>query len=584
MTNELKLEEVASALADKGLQNPALPFLGVDPSYIRILMAQPRMLVSAEKSRVAAKDRAAMTEQMKSFLAKAKELHVDLAVCPEYSCTWDALTASIEAGVYPDTGKMWALGCESATENELHAILEQLKDKIRIVFDESVLKADGNFCDLMCYLFNTKDTTGSEVRVILLQAKTCPMGGDHFEYSYLKTGNKIYRFTNSTEPSFHLVGLICSDTLHKKFGELLPEIRNRSLILHIQLNNNPSSEQFRAYRFACCGWKPRTVEIICLNWALGTRLEYNGKNEELIKEPKTILFRDVNELAADDLRIKANHAKGCYLTNWQEQRTAAFIFSPDPYLFYFETTKPVVEAPATNANRTGPRMEEIFVWSDHTHRWEIDQVGANDRFKEYWFDAYDELKPLLAPLLPEYLNTERLIQLCTGHASGMEWIGWNRLRSFRLAGDDTTRRLTLCWSPEGLGLEYRQECLSRFRGFAGVIGQPGSFSARLVSFKMNQFTVELRADKLHNRFRNLHIAGRGAATAIYLGQTPARNLLSEVKKRTMAGLGETGSDPQLFALWYRDAAGDLRDFMDEDVPQINADPSVGPVGIDNPAP
>jgi len=82
-----------------GLFNPTFPFLTLDPTLIRILMFQPRGTVVATSEQVRVQDRPRMTAQMAGFLQQAQYLNVDLALCPEYACTWDALCESIEAAV-----------------------------------------------------------------------------------------------------------------------------------------------------------------------------------------------------------------------------------------------------------------------------------------------------------------------------------------------------------------------------------------------------------------------------------------------------------------------------------------------------
>jgi hypothetical protein len=276
--------------------------------------------------------------------------------------------------------------------------------------------------------------------------------------------------------------------------------------------------------------------------------------------------------------VMENHAKGCYLTHWQECRTAAFVFSPDPHLFYLETSKPYVTGPAQNAIRYGPRMLELFAWDAPSQSFHL--AAANDRFKSSWIGDNPPLQGLLGPLLSRHLDAERLIQLSTGHAKDMEWPHWKTLPSFRLADDDSARRLTLCWSTQGVGGEFRQHCLSRFLGFNALIGDPMKFSERLAAFRSGTFEVAFRAEVLARRFRNLHhVDGKISATAVYLGESPGKDTLNEVKARTRAALQQTESDGELMAIWYRDAHGVLHDFMDQDVPQYNTDPGANPVGI-----
>src|SRR5581483_5552889 len=170
-----------------------------------------------------------------------------------------------------------------------------------------------------------------------------------------------------------------------------PSLQTDVLILHLQLNPNPSSEAFRRYRSPCCLDEPRTTEILCLNWSLGTTIMDGGQPKPFILEPKSMLFREAEKVFAEDAHIEENHSKGCYLTNWQTHRTAAFVFSPDPHLFYFETTKASTAGPAVVAIRTGPHMRELFSWTNDAWR----SAPADDRFRAHWFDAHPALQPLL---------------------------------------------------------------------------------------------------------------------------------------------------------------------------------------------
>jgi hypothetical protein len=581
LPGELQIQDVPDFLVAHGLRNPTFPFLTLDPTLIRILMFQPRGTVVATSEQVRVQDRPRMTAQMTGFLQRAQYLNVDLALCPEYACTWDALCESIEAGLLPAHGKLWALACESATPAQLDAALARMSSKVRVLFDGAVLTASGNFVDTLCYLFRSPgDADTVDVPVALIQAKTQPMGGHPFELHHLKTGRALYRFKNSTQQGNTLIGLLCSDTLHPRFDAIIPQIRTDTLVIHLQMNPNPSSPAFRKYRGDCCTNTPRTAEILCLNWARGTTLLENGHEIPLIDEPKTILFRDRQQLMDDDARVMENHAKGCYLTNWHTHRSAAFVFSPDPHLFYLETTKPSLAGPAVTTLRTGPRMVELFSWQATIAEW---QVGAaDDRFESYWLQPYPELQPLLGPLLPRYLDAERLVQFCTGSAvAAMDWASSWKLVSYELADDDTTRRLTLCWTTAGEGLTFRQRCLSRFRSFVGVVSHPAQFSSRLDAFRSGGFTVEYRGDPLFNRLRNLYKPEQSSATGIYAGEAPPVQILLELKKRIMEGLYQTTSDTQLLAIWYRDPLGVLHDYMDEEIPQINEDPFEEPVAIDS---
>lgn len=561
------------------MRNPVFPFLARDSDYVRLLLFQPCAMIVADDYGVHSQNRQNMTAQMTAFISRAKELNVDLAACPEYSCTWEALVHAVESGNLPSSGKVWALGCESATREEFEGVRSRIGDRVRIIFDDAVLDANGNFIDPLCYLFSTELADGSAVNVALVQAKTHQMGGDDYERSYLKKGNKLYRFKNEDESSNSLLSILCSDALNASVTDRMRELHGQNiLVLHLQLNKRPEAPAFRAYREYCCTYMPRTTEILCLNWAAGTALLTENGDVPLVTEPRTILFREIPELDAGDDRIKHNHAKGCYLTNLQEHRTAAFVFSPDPRLLHLETTKPLTAGPAQNALRSGPRMIDIFGWDQGAATWSALALGADDRFKSFWLDPHPTVQALLTPILPEHLDAERLIQLCVGKAMNTDWAHWTRLHSFKLADDDTPRRLTLCWSQEGAGYLYRDECLRLFQIFATTVTQVDNFSPRLGEFKDNAFEVAYRKQR-PKMFRNLHLPNGKSATAVYLGLAPGQHQLDEAKGRLLSGLRETESDVELVAIWFHDQNMQLRDFMDLQTPKVNDDPGENPISI-----
>lgn len=576
--------DVSRVMEEHGLRNPVLPFLARDSDFMRILLFQPRATIVADDDGVRSQHRERMTAQMTAFISRAKELNVDLAACPEYSCTWEAILQAAENGTLPSPGKVWAIACESATREEFETTRARIGNRMRIVIDDGVLDANGNFIDPLCYLFSTELADGSTANVALVQAKTHQMGGDDYERSYLKKGNTIYRFKNDDESSNSLVSIICSDALNASVTDRMRELHGQNcLVLHLQLNKRPEAPAFRAYREHCCTIAPRTTEILCLNWAAGTTLLTDAGEVPLVAEPRTILFRAITEVNAGDDRITHNHGKGCYLTYLQQHRTAAFVFCPDPRLLYLETTKPVTGGPAQNALRSGPRMIDIFGWDDDTDTWNALATGADDRFKTSWLDPHAPIQTLLNPILPEHLNAERLVQLCVGKATSMDWAQWTRLRSFELADDDTARRLTLCWSHEGSGHQYRDECLRLFRIFATTVADSSNFSPRLTEFKNDTFQVAYRT-QTSKTFRNLHLPNGTSATAVYLGTVPSRGELDEAKKRLISGLQQTESDTELVAIWFHDQNLQLRDFMDMQTPRVNDDPGENPVSITSTAP
>lgn len=568
------LRDVSERLADEHLTASELTFLSTEANLIRVLLFQPVGVIVATDTKVGVSDHALLKAQMLAFLRRARSGEVDLAACPEYSCPWEALCEAIAAGETPASGKLWAIACESIDIQMLPETLIFLRQHCRVVVDLPPAGINGNFLDCLCYLFTTTSDDGLLKPTLLIQFKTCQMGGDLYESKYLALGQTIFRFGD--EGSNRLVSLICSDSLSQSFNdEIAGQLRHNTLVLHLQLNPSGEKSAFRAYREECCRENPRNTEVLCLNWAKGTKLE--NDSHELISEPRTILFRTAEEVETDDNQVLANHRLGCYLTYWEEYRSAAFIFSPDPQLFQFSMSKPYVVAPGPLARRAGLLMDARFEWTDGD--WKSATKNANDRFEDYWFSEGPELRQYLEPV--KELDVEPLIQLSTGRGLEPRLNDWKTLPSFRLETDDTARRLRLCWAKQGLGYQFRAQCFSDFRGFVGTVERKELFSARLTLFKEQPFNVSYYPAPLHKHHRNLHIEGGPSATAVFVGSTPDSLKLDRIKTSLLKRISEFDGDRELIAIWYRDQHGDLRDHMDKQVPKVSDDPGNNPVGIDN---
>lgn len=571
------LKNVSERISQEGMVSPRLPFLSAEPDLFRVLLFQPKGVIVATETTVGVRARPFLCAQMKAFFGRARDLNVDLAACPEYACPWEALSEAIAEGVTPVEGKLWAIGCESIAVGDLRARADALAPHCRLVVDWPPAGANGEFLDCLSYLFVARDSKDAQVLTVLVQFKTCQMGGDTYESEHLILGDTIYRFGDVG--GNRLVGLLCSDSLSRSFmDDVVPELRHNTLVLHLQLNPNGDSARFRAYREACCNEMPRNTEVLCLNWAKGTQLENGTTDDDLVIEPRTILFRSTDDLESGDDRVATNHKQGCYLTYWKQYRSAAYVFSPDPQLFALKMSKPMVIGAGALARRVGIIMDGRYEWKNDD--W-IPAVGdARDRFEDYWLGQAPQLRPYLEHLNERPLDAERLIQLCTGRGLGGRLDDWKTLPSFRLDTDDTARRLRLCWSTEGEGYRFRADCLRDFRGFVTAVMNPPAFSARLTPFKEQAFTVDYRSAPPFLHHRNLHINGGLSATAVFLGPTPDRATLTQTKAKLLKRIADVGQDQELIAIWYRDDMGELKDHMDHQVPEISDDPVRNPVGID----
>jgi hypothetical protein len=114
---------VAEILAAEGLGPPGLNVLVPNDRNYTALLMQPQGDIEISGSGVRNRDQALAAAQFAAFLRDACETDADLVVTPEYSMPWSTLTAALQAAITPSHRKLWAIGCESISYNEL----EQLK-------------------------------------------------------------------------------------------------------------------------------------------------------------------------------------------------------------------------------------------------------------------------------------------------------------------------------------------------------------------------------------------------------------------------------------------------------------------------
>ncbi|UYK72955.1 hypothetical protein [Xanthomonas sacchari] len=573
----IELKDVSGHMAERGYGAPDLPFLSTTVGRISLMAFQPQGNLIPENDKLEVEDKALLTEQMHSFLALAKARNVDFATCPEYSCPWDGLVGAIEDERFPRQGALWSIGCESITPAQLDERSHKLQAVGVVVVRSATTPSSGQFLNILCHLFWTLEDNGNARRVALLQAKTTPMGGTDYERDSLICGQEIFRFGTHTEN--RLVCLICSDVLSTEFrNNITPELLRNTLVVHLQLNKDSAAAGFSDYRGRCCYTQPRTTEILCLNWAKGTKIKVGNTFNELVSEPKSIYYRPETDIDGNDNDIISNHKKGCFLTYWHEMRTVAFILHPDSQIFQFRISKPLMEGAAPGARRTAPKMEARYEWQ--MGEWTECTTDADDGFDAYLV-ANPESAVHLAPYAARHVDLERLMQLSTGYAVNEDSFGWKELPSFRLAKDDTSSRLRLCWSTSGGGEVHRADCQKRFNGLAVALNDLTNLPLRLATFKGEELRLTYESAPMFRKFRNI-VSGEKRGTVVFLGMQPSLDALDRTKDQLSKRLYDHNEDRQILSILYRDTSGALKDHMDTILPPgIGDDPNIDPVDIFN---
>jgi len=245
----MKIIEVEKFLHAKGLQPPVLEVLAPSIDDYNLLLLQPKGDIEASKARVGHHDRAKATTQCEQLLEWAAKQKIELVVAPEYCVPWSALIRAIKAGHLPSTGCLWALGCESITPAELDALEGKFNGKARVCHESFDREAASKkvFLDPLAYIFHSKDDKNEDCLVILIQFKThISVDPQRIEGDNLFCGKDVYVF-GTVGKTIRLFSIICSDAFVAD-SSILNDVYDRTLILHIQLNQNPRQSTYRTYR------------------------------------------------------------------------------------------------------------------------------------------------------------------------------------------------------------------------------------------------------------------------------------------------------------------------------------------------
>ncbi len=211
----MELEYLNTYLTAKNLKVPFLEVLNPDSGFYEVLLLQVQGDIEANERFIGNKDVPLCFKKFKNFFELSLEKNVDLAVTPEYSCPWSVIDYVITEGVFPNEEKLWVLGCESITRNELKDFIKS-HNQVVWIYEEELVNEDTtrNFFDPLLYIFKTGDGNGHQKMIFTLQFKTTHMSvqSSPLERDNLIPGKKVYVLKND-ESSIFLLTLICSDSL-----------------------------------------------------------------------------------------------------------------------------------------------------------------------------------------------------------------------------------------------------------------------------------------------------------------------------------------------------------------------------------
>lgn len=558
----MNIVSVTQVLADHGLNAPTLNVLAADANNYSVLLLQPQGQLEATQTGIRNRDRTLAAAQFGEFLAEATASQADLVVTPEYSTPWDVLRAAIDgANSGPTQGKLWALGCESIKYRELLGIREELAEIATVIFEE-MNPEDNRFVDPVAYVFRTtkSHSDGQSQLVVIVQFKTQPMFDPYdFERNSLQVGTRIYQF-GIYGAGISLVTFICSDLLAFTDQDAR-NVYDRSLILHIQLNNERQHTNLLGFRERLLRLSGDQTELLTLNWARGTRIYHDGNEGPWNKFAGSAWYLKTAQIDLDDATVAANHRNGFYYTRLEAHKAHVSFFNFRPAVFSLTSSKIVrlgVAGPV--GGRRGPQLIMAKSWDDVNQHW-ANSVPSNDGFTNLCHQCGAAAAQVKLSYDRCPLACERLLALCAGNAdSSLDWFHPGKLDSFGLDQREPILRITFCQDSHGEAAQFRVRRLRRCAALWTILQTPAHLPQTLRN-DMNGFVLEWTPLAPH---QNLRCQSGARATVMYLGEdsdeATIQHTYKAARERIRRSLDEEAGDraKQRVVLWHRDANGNVQ--------------------------
>lgn len=510
-----------------GFTPPELEVLKPDNQNYRCLLLQPSGPIYADNTRIGHLNSIVAGVHCKKFLEIASAEKIELVVTPEYCVPWELLREIATGPIFPSPGRLWVLGCESATTLELTAFKGATAQNCNTLHEE--LPSQGTYTDPLAYCFQTQDNHGVWHRVILLQFKTTASRDGHFlENEHLQLGSVIYQFQNHGS-LLKLATIICSDSFAVADApELLKQLTDRSTLIHIQLNPNPRHPDYRAYRSQTFRRDPdvSNCDIICLNWAQKINQHHanGGEPAKWNNIAGSAWYLPLSRCSTQDQEILRNHEMGLYYCFMAEYRHALF-FHYDEAIFQLTVTKPYADGFGVVANKQGPLMIARWQWDDALNTWQVRHEPANSGLKELIEADLDvNLAVSHVATTTNALAVERALALACGAAKHTDqWFKVDELDSCRIERDEVVRRITFPSDNCEQAKLFRHERLQCASILGRLLINSHDWPPQVADIQGAQIEWSTAEPNY-----NVHKAGVKPAVVVYLGEHPQDNKVRSV--------------------------------------------------------
>jgi hypothetical protein len=523
------------------------------------------------------------TASLNSFFDKARTEDADLALTPEYCCPWENIEKIIrDETLWPNPTRLWVIGAESITIEQLTAFDDQYnQNNVIVAFDRTLLAETNNFFDPVVYLFRTTIQDVSKL-FILIQFKTMPMSvwsGD-VENSNIILGKKIYILRNATD-SIHFMTLICSEAMNF-YKSLSTDIKRDLgwtdlpyLIFNPQCNSSPAHKNFSDFRQNL--FEQDKKELIGLNWHRNSIA--NGKTLIPNKSSRSGIYSKSPDIPSQRIETtKQNHQKGlCYFT--YKQHKYAFLLNSAIHISILHVPPVSIDQGVElQQARYGPMVSKIF---------SMDHDGIVTELPEVSDDHMNYLNEVGCknPFLVGnncIIEKERLVCLSSGcipKSLGSSWKDLDNLYSVNYYNfQEVNYRITVGGDTEQLSLIQKKVYINAIYELEKIItGNQDKFPESVSYLKDQNLQIGYHADSFKDYYRYNIIAENGekiSATFCFLDRPMDDEIESSFDH--LQGMFENSNNASTVVIFYK-RGDDLKVKYDKRAGKItNTQVGVGP--------